>query len=91
MVTVGVHSQGTIATRTVVCATGWIEFHELSVRMLVLVVVINRMHLELREALVEIATFVDNMVIERSIAPIMDLSFEFSEFDSCFLVMGFQE
>ena len=77
MVTVVVHSRGIIATGSVVCAIGWIEFLRTSVRMLVLVVFISRMHLEFMVTLVEIVTFVDNMVIERPIALSVYLSFDF--------------
>ena len=77
MVIVVVHNRGIIATESVVCAIGWIEFLRASVRMLVLVVFISRMHLEFMMTLVENVTFVDNMVIERPIALSVHLSFEF--------------
>ena len=52
----------------------------------VLVVFIRRMHLEFMVTLVEIVTFVDNMVIERPIAPSVHLSFEFLSLIHVFLL-----
>ena len=58
------HNQGTIATDNVVCTIDWIKLLKFTVRILVLVVLVSRMHLEFREDLVEVFILVDSMAIK---------------------------